>query len=77
MVKAISIDIPLASITESFIAQLDKLSVSSQGKVIKLNITDKETNMKLHMFSRNKQLELNEDSITFLNSIPEINFKLV
>lgn len=77
MVKGISLDIPMHSISEKLIDDLEKYTVSSQGKILKINITDLESNMKINLFSRNKQVEITEDFINFLNDTAEVEFKLV
>jgi hypothetical protein len=77
MVKAVSLEIPLQSVNEEFIDELEKYTVHSQGKVLKIHILDEESNMKINLFSRNKQVDLSTEFIEFLNNSPELNFKLV
>jgi DNA polymerase-3 subunit alpha len=77
MVKAVDVNIPLNFVNENMIKELEKFTVPSNGKILKINITDEETNMKINLFSRNKQVELTEEFINFLNNTPELEFKLV
>jgi DNA polymerase-3 subunit alpha len=77
MVKAINLDVSLSSINEKLIDDLDRFTVTSNGKVLKFNIIDEESNTKVNMFSRNKQVELTDEFINFLNKTPEFDFKLV
>jgi len=77
MVKAVDLNIPLKVINEELIDELEKYTVSSKGKVLKINISDEESNMKVDLFSRNKQVELSEDFFTFLKNVPDLEFKLV
>jgi DNA polymerase-3 subunit alpha len=77
MVKAVDVSIPLNMVNKQLIDELEKFTVSSNGKILKINITDEETNMKVNLFSRNKQVELSDDFFSFLKNSPELNFKLV
>jgi len=77
MVKSIQLDVPLKSIDEFFVEGLEKHTVSSNGKVLKINVFDEETNVKLKLFSRNKQVEINDNLIEYLNELPEVAYKLV
>ncbi|MDF1570280.1 MAG: DNA polymerase III subunit alpha [Bacteroidales bacterium] len=76
-VKAIDLSIPLASVNENLINELEQHTVPSRGKILKINITDPETNLRVNLFSRNRQVDLTEEFIEYLNSIPEIEFRLV
>ena len=77
MVRAVDLSIPLSAVNEDLIAELEQHTVASKGKVLKINITDPETNLKVNLFSRNRQVELNEEFIEYLNNTPEIEFRLV
>jgi len=77
MVKGISLDIPLQAVNEQLIHDLEKFSVSSQGKLLKMNIFDEESNTRVSMFSRNKKVEITPEFINYLNMNPEIEFRLV
>jgi DNA polymerase-3 subunit alpha len=76
-VKAVDLSIPLSSVNEDLINELEQHTVHSKGKILKINITDPETNLRVNLFSRNRQVELTEEFIEYLNSIPEIEFRLV
>jgi DNA polymerase-3 subunit alpha len=77
MVRAISLDLPLSAINEKLISDLEKYTVPSNGKILKLNIIDEESQTKVNLFSRNKQVEISDALIEFLNQAPEIEFRLV
>jgi DNA polymerase III subunit alpha len=77
IVKAVDLNIPLASINEKLMDDLEKFTVPSEGKILKINISDPESNIKLNLFSRNKQVDVTSEFIDFLNDIPELEFKLV
>ena len=77
MVKAIDLDIPLTSVNEKLIDELEQFTVPSEGKLLKINISDPEGNIKVNLFSRNKQVEITNEFIDFLNNMPDLNFKLV
>jgi DNA polymerase III subunit alpha len=77
IVKAVELSIPLSSINEKLMDDLEKFTVPSEGKVLKINISDPDSNIKINLFSRNKQVDVTGDFIDFLNDIPEFDFKLV
>ncbi len=77
LVKAIDLDIPLTSVNEKLIDELEQFTVPSEGKMLKINISDPDGNIKVNLFSRNKQVEITKDFIDFLNDIPDLSFKLV
>lgn len=77
MVKAVDLQVPLSLVNEHLIKELEKYTVPSDGKTLKINVTDPESNVKVSLFSRNSQVELNEEFIAFLNDTPELEFKLV
>lgn len=77
LVKAVALDIQLDSINDKFIDSLDKYMVNSNGKELKLNIYDDESKTTINMFSRNKQVALSDEFLNFLNTTPEIEFRLV
>lgn len=56
---------------------LEKFTVPSEGKILKINISDPDSNIKVNLFSRNKQVDITGEFIDFLNDIPELEFKLV
>jgi hypothetical protein len=66
-----------SAVDEDLINELEQYTVQSQGKVLKINITDPETNLRVNLFSRNRQVELSETFFEYLNNRPEIEFKLV
>jgi DNA polymerase-3 subunit alpha len=77
MVRALSLDIPLQSINEDLVDEIEKHTTTTDGKTLKINVTDEESNMKVNLFSRNKQVRIDRDLIEFLNNTPEVEFKLV
>lgn len=77
MVKAVQLKIALSSVNEQLIDELDRFTVTSNGKVLKLDITDDESSTSVSLFSRNKQVELTDEFISYLVRTPEIEFKLV
>jgi DNA polymerase-3 subunit alpha len=76
-VKAVDLSIPLSAVNEDLINELEQHTVHSRGKTLKINITDPETNLRVNLFSRNRQVDLTEEFIEYLNSVPEIEFRLV
>ncbi|MCF8225275.1 MAG: DNA polymerase III subunit alpha [Bacteroidales bacterium] len=77
VVKAVKLDVPLQSINQQFIHELEKYSVASKGKILKVNVFDHENNINVDLFSRNRQIELSDNLLNFLNERTDIDFKLV
>ncbi len=77
LVKAVELNLPLDAVSEQLIDDLEKFTVPSEGKELKINIVDPDTKMKVSLFSRNKQIGITEEFISFVNESPELQFKLV
>ncbi len=77
LVKAVELSLPVNIVNEELIDDLEKFTVSSEGKELKIIIVDPENSIKVHLFSRNKQVRITEELIQLLNETPELQFKLV
>ncbi len=77
MVRAVDLNILLTSVNEVLINKLEEFTVSGEGKLLKVNVSDPESNIRVSMFSRNRQVKLTNEFIDFLNATPELEFKLV
>jgi len=77
MVRAVDLNLPLSSVNEQLISDLEKYTVPTKGKILKINVTDPESNIRVNLFSRNSQVEVTEEFLQFLNETPELEFKLV
>jgi DNA polymerase-3 subunit alpha len=77
MVKAVQLNIGIEKISEKLLAALEQFTVNADGKILKMRVTDSESNLTINMFSRNKQVSLTEEFLEFLENNSEINFRLV
>jgi DNA polymerase III subunit alpha len=77
LVKGVDLNLPLYAVNEEIIDKLEKYTVTGDGKLLKINVSDPESNIRVSMFSRNRQVELTNEFIEFLNDVPELEFKLV
>ena len=76
-VKNILIEIPLQTITDSFLSEFSKMCELRKGQTqIEFKITDAETKTTLNLFSRNMKVDLADDLIEYLNSKEGIVFKI-
>ncbi len=77
MIKSLVLTVPLGSIDEGFIEEIDKYADAQQGSArLKIMVHDREENIYIEMFSRNKRINLSDDLIQYLENQPEINFRL-
>ncbi|MFC2116512.1 DNA polymerase III subunit alpha [Bacteroidota bacterium] len=77
MIKSLVLTMPLKSINEQIINEIDKYADQKQGSArLKIMVHDKEENIYIEMFSRNKRVNLSDDLIKYLQEQPEIDFKL-
>ncbi len=76
LVKSIDILLDINKVSNELINSFDPYMVTDSGKVLKFRIHDPESNMKLNLFSRNKQVELSDDFINYLQNNPGFEFRL-
>ena len=77
MVKSLILTIPLKKINDQIISQIEKYADQKQGNArLKFMVHDREENIYIEMFSRNKRVNLSDELIKFLKEAPEIDFKL-
>ena len=77
MVKSLILTIPLKSIDDQIISKIEKYADQKQGSArLKFMVHDREENIYIEMFSRNKRINLSDELIKFLEEAPEIDFKL-
>ncbi len=77
MVKSLILTIPLKKLDEQIISKIEKYADQKQGNArLKFMVHDREENIYIEMFSRNKRVNLSDELIKFLEEAPEIDFKL-
>ena len=76
LVKSIDISLNINQVSDELINSFEPYTVNESGKVLKFRIHDPESNMKLNLFSRNKQVQLSDEFINYLKNNPGFEFRL-
>ena len=76
LVKSVDISLDINQISEELIESFERHTVNERGKTLKFQIHDPESNMKLNLFSRNRQVLLNDEFINYLKDNPGFDFRL-
>jgi hypothetical protein len=63
-------------IRPEIINELERFTVHENGKVLKFRIHDPESQMKLNLFSRKKQVLLTDEFMDFLKQGRDFDFRL-
>jgi DNA polymerase III subunit alpha len=76
-VKSLTIQISLDQINHSLIEEIDKQMKNKKGKtLLKFQITDKQNNRKICMFSRNTRIKADNSLIAFLENYPGMGYRI-
>jgi len=76
MIKSLVLTLPLKRIDGQIINEIDKYTDQKQGSArLKIMVHDREDQIYIEMFSRNKRISLSDDLIKFLEEQAEIDFK--
>ena len=76
MVKSVNLVVDILNINPELVNQLDRFTVTEKGKTLKIQVQDRESNMKVDLFSRKKQVVLSDEFITFLKGEDKLEFSL-
>ncbi|MDF1574547.1 MAG: DNA polymerase III subunit alpha [Bacteroidales bacterium] len=76
LVKSVDISLDINQITDELIDSFERYTVNEKGKILKFRIFDPESNMHLNLFSRNKQVQLNDEFVNYLKENPGFEFRL-
>ena len=77
MISSLILTVPLASISEKMIDELEKFSDPLKGTArLKFMVHDLEENIYIEMFSRNRRVSISDQLIQFLHEQSEMDFKL-
>jgi len=76
-IRSITINIPIGSITEKVIKEIEKLTANNKGdSLLKFNVYDPENNMYINLFSRNTKIELTDKFLKYFENKPDIGYKI-
>ena len=76
LVKSVDVSLNINQVSPQIINTLERYTVKESGKILKFRIHDPDNNMNLNLFSRNKQVELSDEFINYLQDNPGFDFRL-
>ena len=76
LVKSVDVSLNINQINPGIIKTLEAYTVKEGGKILKFNVVDQENNMQVKLFSRNRQVELSDAFINYLQDNPGFEFRL-
>ncbi len=77
MIKSLTITIPVEEISDRFMNAFQKIIEKHKGKtIINFNIVEREKGFSLNLFSRSRSVKVNNQLISELNNLVEINYSL-
>lgn len=76
LVRSVDLMMDINRISRGLIEEIEKYTVSENGKVLKFRIHDPDSQMKVNLFSRKKQVALTDDFMDFLQENAEFEFRL-
>ena len=77
MIKSLILTVPLEDLSVQMIDEIDAFADQQKGSArLKFVILDPEDNIYIEMFSRTKRMTISDQLIQYLESKPEIEFKL-
>jgi len=76
LVKSVDVSLDINQVSGELIESFERYTVNESGKILKFRIYDPESNMKLNLFSRNRQVQLTDEFINFLKDNPGFEFRL-
>ncbi len=76
LVKSVDVSLNINQLKSNLVDVLEAYTVKEGGKILKFSIHDPDNNMKLNLFSRNKQVELSDEFINYLQDNPGFEFRL-
>lgn len=80
MVRSVLITLKLGLMNDAFIDELDKHIIKAEkgndAKLLRVQVVDNESNLKVDLFSRSKYLNLSDSFFEFLDANPEVEYLL-
>jgi len=76
LVKSVDVSLNINQLNADLIDSLEAHTVKEGGKLLKFNIHDPDSQLQLNLFSRNKQVQLTDDFINYLQDNPGFEFRL-
>ena len=77
LIKSITLEFPLSFISNDTIERLTEHADKNKGEVVmKFRVFERDDNISVNLFSRTKRINLTNEFMNFLESIPEIEVRL-
>ena len=76
LVKSVNISLDISKISQELIDEIESYTVNDKGKILKFQIHDPSSQMNLNLFSRKKQVELNDKFVDYLQNSSGFEFSL-
>jgi DNA polymerase-3 subunit alpha len=77
MISSLILTMPLTSLSDELIDEIEKYSDQEKGSArLKFMVHDHEDNIYIEMFSRTKRVQISDQLISYLEALPELEFKL-
>ena len=74
LVRSVELSVNINQISRELIDEIERYTVTENGKVLKFRIHDSESNMKVNLFSRKKQVELTDEFMDYLQNSAGFDF---
>jgi len=80
LIKSVVLSLDINNLTEDFVDELNKFIIppdkKNGGKVLRFCVFDRKEGISVNLFSRNQQVDLNNEFIEFVKKNPDIEYKL-
>ena len=76
LVRSVDLMVDINRINQGMIDKIDSYTVQDNGKVLKFHIHDPDSQMKVNLFSRKKQVALTDAFMEFLKENSDFEFRL-
>ena len=77
LIKSLTVIIPLDRLNDDLVGNLKELTVNNKGNTeLKIMVADPVEKISISLFSRSLKVELNNDLISFIESVPGLEFKV-
>ncbi len=76
-IRSVSLNLNIEDLDEALIQEIEDMSNKYKGKVLlKFHVLDPESNVRVNMFSRNLRVDFSNDFINYLESLPDVAYKV-
>ena len=77
LIRSLTVIIPVDRLNNDLVNKLKELAVRNKGKTeLKFVVADPVEKISISLFSRSLKVELNNDLISFIESVPGLEFKV-